>query len=69
MLETINIESKQRSKNEYGTEEPEIKVREDGSTKQVELVGEVEEVTENTLEDETILNKVSTTASSVVEEF
>lgn len=69
LLETINIESKERSKNEYGTEEPEIKVREDGSTKQVELVGEVEEVTENTLEDETILNKVSTTASSVVEEF
>ena len=29
----------------------------------------VEEVVENTLEDETILNKVSKTASSVVEEF
>ena len=69
LLESIDSESKQRSKSDYGTEEPEVEIREDGSTKQVELVGEVEEVVNNTSEDETILNKVSKMASKVANEF
>ena len=71
LLETINIESKQKSKYDYGTEEPEIEIREDRSVKEVEVVektfeiaGEPEEVTS---EDEVLLNKVSTEASSVSE--
>ena len=71
LLETINIESKQKSKYDYGTEEPEIEIREDRSVKEVEVVektfeiaGEPEEITS---EDEVLLNKVSTEASSVSE--
>tara|TARA_R110002020_G_scaffold113252_8_gene260614 strand:+ start:7758 stop:8690 length:933 start_codon:yes stop_codon:yes gene_type:complete len=72
LLETIDIESKQRCKSDYGTEEPEVEIRNDGSVKQVELVGEVEKVTESNSNDETILNKVNKinkTASKVVKEF
>ena len=71
LLETINIESKQKSKYDYGTEEPEIEIREDRSVKEVEVIektfeisGEPEEITS---EDEILLNKVSTEASSVSE--
>tara|TARA_R110000824_G_scaffold24989_6_gene87454 strand:+ start:712 stop:1638 length:927 start_codon:yes stop_codon:yes gene_type:complete len=72
LLETINIESKERSKQNYGTETPEIEIRKDGSTKQVEIVGEVEEAVtalEVSTEDEAILSKVSKVESTVAEEL
>jgi hypothetical protein len=69
LLETINIESKERSKQDYGTEEPEIEIRKDKSTKQVELVGQVEEAKEVIDEDNAILSKISNTASTVAEEL
>tara|TARA_Y100000310_G_scaffold298998_1_gene333430 strand:+ start:1223 stop:2143 length:921 start_codon:yes stop_codon:yes gene_type:complete len=69
LLETINIESKERSKQDYGTEEPEIEIRKDKSTKQVELVGQVEEAKEIIDEDNAILSKISNTASTVAEEL
>ena len=58
LLETINIESKQKSKYDYGTEEPEIEIREDRSVKEVEVIEKTFEI---------LLNKVSTEASSVSE--
>ena len=71
LLETIDIESKQKSKYDYGTEEPEIEIREDRSVKEVEVVEKAFEITgepeEVTSEDEVLLSKVSTEASSVSE--
>ena len=71
LLETIDIESKQKSKYDYGTEEPEIEIREDRSVKEVEVVEKAFEITgepeEVTSEDEVLLSKVSTEASTVSE--
>ena len=71
LLETIDIESKQKSKYDYGTEEPEIEIREDRSVNEVEVVAKAFEITgepeEVTREDEVLLSKVSTEASTVSE--